>query len=273
MIPADFITEWRAHARWSNDEQVEQDLVLCRALVEIFDDAELAVSVSLRGGTALHKLYFAPARRYSEDIDIVQMQPGPIGTTIDRLRAKLDQWLGVPRWERGEGVRLIYRFESEIPPVVRLRLEIEANTREHFTVRGVTRRPFAVDSRWWRGDASITTFEIEELLGTKLRALFQRRKGRDLFDLCVALEAGIDPAAVVEIFRTYMKRGGRHVTRALFEENLAGKIDQPAFTEDVQRLLPPGVTFDVAAGAERIQRELIALLPGDPWQGKPRPYA
>lgn len=105
MIPADFITEWRAHVRWSADEQVEQDLVLCRALVEIFDDAELAVSVSLRGGTALHKLYFAPARRYSEDIDIVQMQPGPIGTTIDRLRAKLDHWLGVPRWERGEGVR------------------------------------------------------------------------------------------------------------------------------------------------------------------------
>ena len=66
------------------------------------------------------------------------MQPGPIGTTIDRLRAKLDPWLGVPRWERGEGVRLTYRFESEIPPVVRLRLKIEANTREHFTVRGVT---------------------------------------------------------------------------------------------------------------------------------------
>ena len=58
MIPADFIAEWRAHARWSTDEQVEQDLVLCRALVEIFDDAELAVSVALRGGTALHKLHF-----------------------------------------------------------------------------------------------------------------------------------------------------------------------------------------------------------------------
>jgi predicted nucleotidyltransferase component of viral defense system len=271
VIPADFIAEWRAHARWSTDEQVEQDLALSRALVEIFDDDVLAVSVSLRGGTALHKLHLAPARRYSEDIDLVQTRPGPIGATIDRIRAKLDHWLGVPRWERGEGVRLVYRFESEIPPVVRLRLKIEANTREHFTVRGATRRPFAVDSRWWSGDASVTTFEIEELLGTKLRALFQRRKGRDLFDLCVALEAGIDPAAVVEIFRAYMTRDGRHVTRALFEENLAGKTNHPAFTEDVERLLPPGVTFDVAAGAERIESELIALLPGDPWQGKPRP--
>jgi hypothetical protein len=60
VIPADFIAEWRAHARWPTDEQVEQDLALSRALVEIFDDAELAGSVSLRGGTALHKL---PPRR------------------------------------------------------------------------------------------------------------------------------------------------------------------------------------------------------------------
>ena len=270
MIPADFIAEWRAHARWPTDEQVEQDLVLCRALVEIFEDAEMAAAVSLRGGTALHKLHFSPARRYSEDIDLVQLRPGPIGPTIDRVRAKLDGWLGEPKRERGEGVRLIYRFESEIPPVVRLRLKIEANTREHFAVRGTASRPFAVESRWWRGRAGITTFEIEELLGTKLRALFQRKKGRDLFDLCVALDAGIDPAAIVDIFRTYAKRGGHHITRALFEENLAGKVDQPAFTQDIPRLLPPGVTFDVAAGVEQVQKELIALLPGDPWQGKPK---
>jgi predicted nucleotidyltransferase component of viral defense system len=58
MIPGDFIAEWRAHVRWSTDEQVEQDLVLSRALVEIFEDAELASAVAMRGGTALHKLYF-----------------------------------------------------------------------------------------------------------------------------------------------------------------------------------------------------------------------
>lgn len=137
-------------------------------------------------------------------------------------------------------------------------------------MRGTIHTPFAVESRWWRGRADITTYAVEELLGTKLRALFQRKKGRDLFDLCVALEAGIDPAAVVEIFRAYAESGGHHITRALFEENLAGKTGEPAFTEDVPRLLPPGVTFDVAAGVEQVQRKLIALLPGDRWQGKPK---
>lgn len=131
MIPSDFIVEWRAHTRWATDEQVEQDLVLCRALAEIFEDAELAGEVALRGGTALHKLHFAPARRYSEDIDLVQLRPAPIGATIDRIRATLDRWLGTPKRERGEGVRLTYRFESENPPVVRLRLKIETNTIVH----------------------------------------------------------------------------------------------------------------------------------------------
>ena len=270
MIPSDFIVEWRASTRWATDEQVEQDLVLCRALVEIFEDTELANDVALRGGTALHRLHFSPARRYSEDIDLVQLRPEPIGPTIDRIRAKLDSWLGEPKRERGEGMRLIYRFESENPPVVRLRLKIETNTREHLAVRGTTKRAFAVESRWWQGRADITTFEIEELLATKLRALFQRKKGRDLFDLWTALEAGIDPFTVVDIFRVYMKQGGHQITRALFEENLASKIHLPAFTDDIPPLLPPGVTFDVGKGIERVLREMIARVPGEPWKGKPK---
>jgi predicted nucleotidyltransferase component of viral defense system len=255
LIPSDLIAEWRAETRWATDEQVEQDLVLCRALVAIFEDAELGRTVALRGGTALHKLYFSPSRRYSEDIDLVQLRPGPFGPTIDRLRARLDSWLGEPKREQGQGVRLIYRFESEIPPVVRLKLKIETNTREHLAVRGTTARPFAVDSRWWRGNAEVTTFEIEELLGTKLRAL----------------ELGIDPAAIVDIFRVYTKKEGQAITRAIFEQNLAAKIDLPAFADDVPILLPPDATFDVAEGMERVLEEIIALLPGDPWKGKDRP--
>ena len=267
MIPADFIAEWRAQTRWATDEQIEQDLVLSRALVSIFQDAELARTFALRGGTALHKLHFSPPRRYSEDIDLVQLRAGPIGSTLDRLRARLDPWLGDPKREQGQGVRLIYRFESEIPPVVRLKLKVETNTREHITAHGTMARSFAVESRWWTGGAEITTFQLEELLGTKLRALYQRKKGRDLFDLCVALEAGVAADAIVEVFHVYTRKDGHVITRAIFEANLATKSRLPAFVEDIAPLLPPGVTFDIGAGVERVQKEIIALLPGDAWKG------
>ena len=116
--------------------------------------------------------------------------------------------------------------------------------------------------------AEISTYRIEELLGTKLRALFQRKKGRDLFDLVVALEAGIDPAAIVEVFRAYLKADGREITRAIFEENLDGKLRLPAFTDDVPILLPPGTSFDFASGVARVATELVAKLPGEPWKGR-----
>ena len=267
MIPADFIAEWRARTRWSADEQVEQDLVLSRALVAIFGDPELAGQLALRGGTALHKLYLTPSRRYSNDIDLVQLNAGRFGPVMTRLREHLDSWLGKPKREQGQGVRLIYRFESEIPPVVRLKLKIETNTREHFSVKGTTKVPFEVNSRWWRGNARVTTFHIEELLGTKMRALYQRKKGRDLFDLCIALDSGVDPSAIVKIFRVYMKHAGCDITRAVYEKNLAEKILNPSFSEDLPALLPPGVKFNFQTGASLVQTELIALLPGAPWKG------
>ncbi len=79
MIPRASITAWRSRAPWLLDEQVEQDLVLSRAMVEIFSDPLLSAELALRGGTALHKLFLVRVRRYSEDIDLVQLNAGPIG--------------------------------------------------------------------------------------------------------------------------------------------------------------------------------------------------
>ncbi len=60
MINVAAITEWRTQVPWSTNEQVEQDLIICRALVAIFSDEFLASELAFRGGTALHKLYLSP---------------------------------------------------------------------------------------------------------------------------------------------------------------------------------------------------------------------
>ena len=116
MIPADFITEWGSQAPWVESSQVEQDLVISRALVEIFEDDRLSEALAFRGGTALYKLHLTPSPRYSEDLDLVQRTAEPIGPTIDRLRARLDSWLGDPKRFFKEGrVTLVYRFHSWRP--------------------------------------------------------------------------------------------------------------------------------------------------------------
>jgi len=269
MIPRDYITAWSAQAPWRLDAQVEQDLVISRAIVDLFSVPELASSLAFRGGTALYKIYLTPPARYSEDIDLVQIRAESIGETLDRARGVLDPWLGEPRRVFKEGrVNLVYRFESEDSPPFRLRLKIEINTREHFTELGVTHVPFEVANPWFSGAADVSTYTIDELLSTKLRALYQRKKGRDLFDLWYALDRGrITPATLLDCFHRYMTEDGRSVTRAQFEENLAGKRNQPDFRDDVGPLLRPGFSWNFDRALDAVLENLVARLPGDPWKG------
>jgi predicted nucleotidyltransferase component of viral defense system len=96
MIPQRYIEEWRAIAPWTTDAQVEQDLVLSRAIVEMYSDDLLKISLAFRGGTALHKLYLNPQIRYSEDIDLVQINSEPINPILKHIREKLS-FLGTKR--------------------------------------------------------------------------------------------------------------------------------------------------------------------------------
>ncbi len=269
MIPIDLISEWRNTAPWPANEQVEQDLIIRRAIVEMFSVEEIDRRLAWRGGTALHKLYLRPAPRYSEDIDLVQVSAEPIGDTLDILRGVMDPWLGEPRRKFKEGrVNLIYHFESEVPPAVRLRLKFEINTREHFTEHGHVTLPFAVESKWFSGRADVTTFTLEELLGTKLRALYQRKKGRDLFDVWTAMNmAQVNPDRILECFHRYMREVGHSATRAQIEENLEAKRYDPRFLRDMELLLAPGTDWDPHAAMDTVLRELVSRLPGEPWKG------
>jgi hypothetical protein len=153
VIARDYITAWRAQAPWVSDHQVEQDLVISRALVQIFNVEGIGRRLAFRGGTALYKLYLRPAARYSEDIDLVQVTPEAIGDTFDAVRSVLDPWLGTPRRDLREGrVSLVNRFTSEDEPPKPLRLKIEVNSREHFTEHGHVALPVEVRSEWWSGE-------------------------------------------------------------------------------------------------------------------------
>ena len=96
MIPLDSITEWRDNAPWQQISRVEQYLIICRALVELYGHPVAVANLVFRGGTALFKLHF-PQARYSEDIDLVQKALGPIGPVMDAIKEKLNPRLGEPR--------------------------------------------------------------------------------------------------------------------------------------------------------------------------------
>ena len=262
MIPRADIIAWQTHAPWGDLAQVEQDLVLSRAIVELFSDPRAAEGLAFRGGTALHKLHMAPAARYSEDIDLVQVEAGPAKPIFEVLRDRLDPWLGKPKTRtKRNGVQLLYGFDTSLPPLRRMRVKVEVNTREHFSELGFVAIPFAVESPWFSGEAEVTTYPLDELLGTKLRALYQRKKGRDVFDLWHAFErGGVEAETVLRCFRAYMDHGGHGVSQAEFTANLDAKADDDVFREDIVPLLHPDMNFDHDMAVAVVRERLVALL-------------
>jgi predicted nucleotidyltransferase component of viral defense system len=263
MIPQRYIEQWRAVAPWTLDAQVEQDLVIARAIVELFSDDLLKNSLAFRGGTALHKLYLKPQIRYSDDIDLVQINAEPINPILKHIRERL-AFIGMKRIVKQHihNNTVIYRFDSEMQPISNMRLKIEINTREHFNILGLKEIPYEINNEWFSGQCHITGYEIEELLSTKLKALYQRKKGRDLFDLYWALtQLNIDTEKIIHCYKIHIKNAvDKPPTQKQFLENMNEKIADKEFTEDIRLVLKQGIEYDNKVAWELVRKELVEKI-------------
>lgn len=267
MIPRAFITHWSARAPWPSELQVEQDLVLSRLIVAIADHELLGDELAFRGGTCLHKLHLPTALRYSEDLDYVRTTNGPVGTIVDALR-EVTEAVGLE--ERARKIRqgmatYVCRARAEDGGTIRVKIETNVEETRPFLPR--ERRTFDVASPWFTGTCRVPTFALDELMATKLRALYQRRKGRDLFDLWHVLVAlDVDDERIVAGLAHYMD--GHVFTYPQLAQNLAAKLDDLDFAGDLATLVtqtPDG--YALTAAADLVMERLGSLLRNAPTPG------
>ena len=191
----------------SSEAQVEQDLVISRALIENVFLHLLSMNHWLLEEEQLFINFILSPKPVIPKILIWCKFPQLLSILFWKKFAKCLDFLGTKRIVKQHihNNTIIYRFESEFPPIVDLRLKIEINTREHFSVLGFKQIPFEIKNLWFTGSCKLTSYCLEELLGTKLRALYQRRKGRDLFDLYWAMiHNEIDIEKVLMCYHKYM---------------------------------------------------------------------
>jgi predicted nucleotidyltransferase component of viral defense system len=262
MIPQSFIERWQQQVPWQTLAMVEQDLIISRVLVELYNNRQVSENLVFRGGTALNKLYLNPPSRYSEDIDFVQINSAPIGKTIDAIRATLAHLFEEEpvRKITQRSVKLIYRYIGIDNLQNKLKLEI--NTTEHFQVLDLHYIDYTLDSEWFSGYTKIVTYQLEEMIATKLRALYQRRKGRDLFDLWLVLKNNlVDIEKVILIFMKYFEREPQKVSRAIFERNLIDKKMNNDFKNDMNLLLPVDSNWNFELAFNIVMEQLISKIP------------
>ena len=258
MIPQAAITEWGRNIPWPTVEQVEQDLLLSRLIVEIANDDYLGDELVFRGGTCMHKLHTPESLRYSEDLDYVRTTGGGIAE-VTKAVTQIGERLGMEvRTRISEHPKMYLRAPYE-SGAGRMRIKVEVNTHERAPANSPIRIPFQLESSWFAGSADVLTFTLEELVATKIRALFQRSKGRDLFDLWLALtQLDVPASSIVDAFAPYRPDG---YTRRRAELNLSEKVERIAFREDLQGLVaawPDG--YDIDAAAELVRADVLALI-------------
>ena len=263
---------------WAAQYQVEQDLLLCRAMVALFEDKFLSSQIAMRGGTLLHKAHLAPPARYSEDIDLVVVGTRPEGHIRRAIRRVLTDVLGTPKasvWDTlvlairntvkpSRVLRMTYAERSIIEPHRTLEIVVEANVTERKPHRAVVAMQFSFPFRDKPVQTHIKGFDIHEMLGTKMRAMFQRKRGRDLFDLYWALTKSptpVEPAAIIESFQHYMKQEGTTAGRAEFVAILDAHLKDRGFCSDTEPLLRSGITYDPQLAGRHVKANLLSLLP------------
>ena len=259
MIPRAAITEWGATRPWPSRDQIEQDLLLARTIIAIYEHPMLKEELAFGGGTCLHHVHLSSPLRYSEDLDFVRTTRTPIGPVLDALRdVAEDVGLTVAQMAVGMHPKIKFRAPATSGGAD-LRIKVEINTHETSPARPLIQLPFAVSSNWFSGACSLQTFTAAELVSTKLRALYQRRKGRDVFDLWLALDQlGLDPDEILACFGPYRPLG---YTSALAVVNLRGKLKNPAFVDDLGLLVSnTPANYDIALAAARIEMELLSKV-------------
>ena len=267
----------QASVPWPELYQVEQDLLLSLSMRAIFDDPFLSAQVAMRGGTVLHKIHLAPAARYSEDIDLVVVGKRPeshIRKALMRVlrpvlgREKSSAWATLRLAVRNAAkpsriLRCIYRVPSVSAPGRELTVEVETNVSERLPKYPLQRLPLALNIRGQSLESTIVSYNINEMLGTKMRALFQRRKGRDLFDLYWALttESALPVKVddVVSAFQHYMREEVTKVPRAEFVAHLRSCTeDRAGFRTDMLR---KNLDHDPRKAGSYVENQVLSRLP------------
>ncbi len=263
---------------WPGRIQVEQDLLLCLAMVALFDDSFLQNQIAMRGGTLLHKVYLAPPSRYSEDIDLVVVGDRPEGHIRKALSRVLKGVMGTPKqsaWadfklairntmKPSRVLRMTYAISSLMEPGTNFEIVVEANVTERMPHRPVIKIPFEIPFRDAMVSTRVSAYDIHEMLGTKMRALFQRRRGRDLFDLYWALtlaKPAVNPAKIIGSFQHYLKLEGSIAGRAEFISLLDAHLADRGFCSDMNPLLRAGITYDPQKAGDYVKTKLLSLLP------------
>jgi len=264
QITTRLIRNWADEGGIPDLTLAELDYRLVYALQAIYADPFLRDRLCLKGGTALNKLYLPDQGRLSVDLDFNAVGPRE---RVLQERTQISRAVMAALQQQDGGYDLTYRWRYEQATVyarflplsgaARQRLKVEISFVERFAILGRQKRPLLISPL--DEPLAINTYHLEELTSTKLRALYDRRKGRDMYDLFRILTRDLNRTAIRKMVLYYLYRANQVFHYPTFIANIEQKIARRGFHDDVQGLIRLGHTLDWQKACERVVGDLAFL--------------
>ncbi len=226
----------------------ELDYRLTHALGAIYKDPFLASRLCLKGGTVLNKLCFPTLSRLSVDLDFNAVGPksqvlaerSQVISQLESLLVDQDSGYTVKHDFRYEQTTIVAHY-TPLSGGPKQRLKLEISFIERVPILGQTERHLILPDG---SSVSIETYHLEELTATKLRALYGRRKGRDIYDLWRIASLDLDERAVRKLTLYYFYHAKMLFHYPTFHANVEEKLRHRGFSDDVRGLIRVGQHFD-----------------------------
>ena len=252
---------------WADEQNLpdllfaELDYRLVKTLQALYSDDFLSKRLCMKGGTAINKLYLAETSRLSVDLDFnhlgskeeVLKEKRAVRELIMELLKKQDNSYDV-HYERPYGLtRIKARYKTVGGPDQNFKIEISHV--ERFPIISPVKKKIKTPD----GLADIVTYTLEELTATKLRALLERFKGRDIYDLFFISRLKPDSKIIRKMFLYYFYRSRKVFNPKVHYENIIKRYESGNYTDDVTDFIKPTVTFDLTAAAKDVTSQYSFL--------------
>lgn len=229
----------------------ELDYRLDKTLEALYRDDFLSKRLCLKGGTAINKLYLGETSRLSVDLDFnhlgskeeVLKERREVRERIVELLKKQDDSYDIHSERRYEQTRIKARYKTVAGPVRSFKIEISHV--ERFPIISPVKRHIITPE----GSAGVITYTLEELTSTKLRALFERFKGRDIYDLYFISQLKLNPTITRKMFLYYFYRAHKVFNPKIHYKNLIKRYESGNYIDDVMAFVKPTVKFDLTTAA------------------------
>jgi predicted nucleotidyltransferase component of viral defense system len=232
----------------------ELDYRLVKALEVFYSDQFLSKRLCMKGGTAINKLYLGETSRLSVDLDFNHLGPKEdvlkerrvLREKIVEVLKKQDNSYEFHSERRYEQTRIKVRYQTVAGPTRSFKVEISHV--ERFPIVSCVKK----SAKSPEGLVDVITYTLEELTATKLRALLERFKGRDIYDLCFISQLNPDPTVTRKMFLYYFYRARKIFNPKIHYRNLTKRYESGNYVDDVSAFVKPTVKFDLVEAAQHV---------------------